>query len=88
MGTERDDPFLASLAPHDQCLTGFIDVADVDADQFAHTDARGVERFEHGPVAGTEHGAGVRSGQQSFDVVDADGLGQPLGLPYFVATPL
>ena len=61
MGTQRYDPFLPSLAPDDQCLPGFINVTDVDADQLADADPRRVERFQHCPITSTQKGTRIRS---------------------------
>src|SRR5205085_8477820 len=48
---ERNSPFFVALAEHPDDVPCVVDVVKVEAHEFAHPDAGGVEHFQHGVVA-------------------------------------
>jgi hypothetical protein len=79
VGAEGDDAFLLALAA-DMRASCDVEVVVVEADEFADADAGGVERLEHGAVAAAEHIGVAGCGEELLDLLDGDGLGQPLAL--------
>ena len=74
---ERDDPLLAPLPQSAQQTLAQIDVPHVQADQFAHAKAGGVEQLEDRPVALAERRSGLRRLDQLDRVLLAQILRQP-----------
>ena len=65
--TDRRRALLFTSAANVNDLRGEIHVAEIHVHQFADPDTGGEKHFEHGPIAGSEHGAVIRCAQECCD---------------------
>ena len=72
---DRDDARLLAAFAADEAA-GQTDIVDVEADELADTDARGVQDLEHGLVAATLHLRDLRLLQQKLDLFAGQDLRQ------------
>ena len=78
---QRRQAFFLSFAPNPQRPAELIEILDIQFDQFADSQAGGVDGFENGPISRAQQRARIRRRQQGADLLDVEALGQTFVLP-------
>jgi hypothetical protein len=81
VGPERDDPFAAAFATDSEVAGLNVDLAGLQADDFADSQARGIEQFHDGFVPDVSVAGTARCSEQPVHLPEGQGLGELVHQP-------